>query len=86
MKRRKRVRGGSETWEIVRARGHLDEVQELRSAAPQSVYPCLPELSPRRATITANRAWKPRALIAEAWHSLTAFFAVQMRSKDPRLY
>ena len=45
MKRRKRVRGGSETWEIVRARGHLDEVQELRSAAPQSACPCLPKLS-----------------------------------------
>lgn len=47
VKRRKRVRGGSETWEIVRARGHLDEVQELRSAAPQSAHPCLPELSPQ---------------------------------------
>ena len=86
VKRRKRVRGASETWEIVRARGHLDEVQELRSAAPQSADPCLPELSPRHATIAANRAWKLGALIAGAWHSLTAFFAVQMRSKDPRLY
>ena len=36
MKRRKRVRGGGEAWEVVRARGHLDEVQELRAAAPQS--------------------------------------------------
>ena len=36
VKRRKRVRGGGETWEVVRARGHLDEVQELRTSAPQS--------------------------------------------------
>ena len=36
VKRRKRVRGGGEAWEVVRARGHLDEVQELRTAAPQS--------------------------------------------------
>ncbi|CAL5219420.1 g1249 [Coccomyxa viridis] len=36
VKRKKRVRGGAETWEVVRARGHLDEVQELRASAPQS--------------------------------------------------
>lgn len=35
VKRKKRLRGGGETWEVVRARGHLDEVQELRaSVAP----------------------------------------------------
>ncbi|CAK0742420.1 hypothetical protein CVIRNUC_001395 [Coccomyxa viridis] len=36
VKRRKRVRGGGEAWEVVRARGHLDEVQELRTAASQN--------------------------------------------------
>lgn len=30
IKRRKRGRNGENTWEVVRARGHLDEVQELR--------------------------------------------------------
>lgn len=39
VKRKKRIRGGAETWEIVRARGHLDEVQELRASAPQSAFP-----------------------------------------------
>ena len=35
VKRRKRLRGGAESWEVVRARGHLDEVMELRaSTAP----------------------------------------------------
>lgn len=34
MKRKKRLRGGGETWEVVRARGHLDEVQELRASVP----------------------------------------------------
>lgn len=34
MKRRKRLKGGGETWEVVRARGHLDEVQELRASLP----------------------------------------------------
>ena len=42
VKRRKRVRGGGEAWEVVRARGHLDEVQELRAAAPQSAHFALP--------------------------------------------
>lgn len=32
IKRRKRGRGGADSWEVVRARGHLDEVQELKSA------------------------------------------------------
>ena len=31
IKRRKRGRGGVDSWEVVRARGHLDEVQELKS-------------------------------------------------------
>ena len=44
MKRRKRVRGGGEAWEVVRARGHLDEVQELRAAAPQSAPRSAPPL------------------------------------------
>lgn len=39
VKRKKRVRGGGETWEVVRARGHLDEVQELRASQPQSARP-----------------------------------------------
>ncbi|KIY91427.1 cyclic nucleotide dependent protein kinase [Monoraphidium neglectum] len=30
IKRRKRGRNGETAWEVVRARGHLDEVQELR--------------------------------------------------------
>ncbi|BDA41611.1 cGMP-dependent protein kinase 2 [Coccomyxa sp. Obi] len=34
VKRKKRLRGGGETWEVVRARGHLDEVQELRASVP----------------------------------------------------
>lgn len=40
VKRRKRLRGGAESWEVVRARGHLDEVLELRAstAPPQGVY------------------------------------------------
>lgn len=37
VKRRKRLRGGAETWEVVRARGHLDEVQELRASTADSV-------------------------------------------------
>lgn len=40
IRRRKRVRtasgGSTETWEMVRARGHLDEVEELRAAATTS--------------------------------------------------
>ena len=44
VKRRKRVRGGGEAWEVVRARGHLDEVQELRAAAPQSAPRSAPPL------------------------------------------
>eukprot|EP00891_Asterochloris_glomerata_P001614 jgi/Astpho2/1614/e_gw1.00028.5.1_t len=34
IKRRKRGRTGVETWEVVRARGHLDEVQELKATEP----------------------------------------------------
>ena len=33
IKRRKRSRSGADGWEVVRARGHLDEVQALRSFA-----------------------------------------------------
>lgn len=32
VKRRRRSNSSSETWEVVRARGHLDEVQALRAA------------------------------------------------------
>lgn len=33
IKRRRRSRSGGDAWEVVRARGHLDEVQALRSIA-----------------------------------------------------
>ena len=33
IKRRRRSRAGGDAWEVVRARGHLDEVQALRSIA-----------------------------------------------------
>ncbi|KAK9867128.1 hypothetical protein WJX84_004628 [Apatococcus fuscideae] len=33
VKRRKRGKNGAESWEVVRARGHLDEVLDLRSTA-----------------------------------------------------
>ena len=36
VKRRKRLRGGAESWEVVRARGHLDEVLELRASTAPS--------------------------------------------------
>ncbi len=36
IKRRKRGRNSPETWEAVRARGHLDEVLELRAQQPPS--------------------------------------------------
>lgn len=36
IKRKKKGRTG-ETWEVVRARGHLDEVQELRKGGNQVV-------------------------------------------------
>ena len=32
VKRRKRNKNGAESWEVVRARGHLDEVLDLRSS------------------------------------------------------
>ena len=32
VKRRRRSNNTSETWEVVRARGHLDEVQALRAS------------------------------------------------------
>ena len=48
VKRKKRIRGGGETWEVVRARGHLDEVQELRASAPQSAWLCYLEQLPAR--------------------------------------
>ncbi|KAK9810359.1 hypothetical protein WJX72_009382 [[Myrmecia] bisecta] len=35
IKRKKRGRNGVETWEVVRAKGHLDEVMELRSTDSQ---------------------------------------------------
>lgn len=33
VKRRKRGKNGAEIWEVVRARGHLDEVLDLRSSS-----------------------------------------------------
>ncbi|KAK9842021.1 hypothetical protein WJX81_004559 [Elliptochloris bilobata] len=40
IKRRRRSRSGGDAWEVVRARGHLDEVQALRSiAAGKDVAP-----------------------------------------------
>eukprot|EP00887_Chlorella_sp_A99_P002633 scaffold6.g2633.t1 len=33
VKRRRRARGGADQWELVRARGHLDEVLEIRNIA-----------------------------------------------------
>ena len=33
VKRRKRGKNGAEIWEVVRARGHLDEVLDLRSTS-----------------------------------------------------
>jgi hypothetical protein len=44
MKRKKRLRGGGETWEAVRARGHLDEVQALRASVPPGCLLGTPEL------------------------------------------
>jgi len=39
IKRRKKGRAG-DTWELVRARGHLDEVQELRKGGTKLVGGC----------------------------------------------
>ncbi len=39
IKRKKKGRTG-ETWEVVRARGHLDEVQELRKGGTKVVGAC----------------------------------------------
>lgn len=58
IRRRKRVRtatgGTSDTWEMVRARGHLDEVEELKAAAtttsalaPSPTYTLPPPLCDR---------------------------------------
>ena len=56
IRRRKRVRtaggGSTESWEMVRARGHLDEVEELRAAAtttsaPIARAPCMPHQAAR---------------------------------------
>lgn len=46
IRRRKRVRtatgASSDTWEMVRARGHLDEVEELKAAATTTSAPTQP--------------------------------------------
>ena len=45
LKRRRKGRNGADAWEVVRARGHLDEVQALRATpAPGAcLLPCTPE-------------------------------------------
>jgi hypothetical protein len=43
IKRKKKGRNG-ETWEVVRARGHLDEVQELRKGGTKLVGACITRL------------------------------------------
>lgn len=43
VKRKRRANSSSETWEVVRARGHLDEVQALRAAGPDEFDASKPE-------------------------------------------
>ena len=44
IKRKKKGRNG-ETWEVVRARGHLDEVQELRKGGTKLIGASMPGFS-----------------------------------------
>lgn len=37
IKRKKKGRTGDSTWEVVRAKGHLDEVQELRKGGSSAL-------------------------------------------------
>ena len=37
IKRKKKGKNGAETWEVVRAKGHLDEVQELRKGGSLTI-------------------------------------------------
>jgi cGMP-dependent protein kinase 2 len=37
IKRKKKAKNGAETWEVVRAKGHLDEVQELRKGGSLTI-------------------------------------------------
>ena len=39
IQRKKRGRNGETQWEVVRARGHLDEVQELKASDVRAVGP-----------------------------------------------
>ena len=43
IKRRKRGRNGEVSWEVVRARGHLDEVLEMRKGGTK-LGECVPRL------------------------------------------
>lgn len=40
LKRRRKGRNGSDSWEVVRARGHLDEVQALKATPAPGARPC----------------------------------------------
>ena len=41
IKRRKKGKNGADTWEVVRAKGHLDEVQELRKGGSLAIGACM---------------------------------------------
>lgn len=55
IKRRKRARAGGDGWEVVRARGHLDEVQALRSFAQGARPRCAHGAA--RGLVAASSVW-----------------------------
>jgi cGMP-dependent protein kinase 2 len=57
IKRRKRGRSGEITWEMVRARGHLDEVLEMRKGGTKLGELC------RHPAGTAGTFWKACRLL-----------------------
>ena len=65
IRRRKRVRNSTgpstDTWEMVRARGHLDEVEQLKSSAapPSSESPVL-QVSPHHSALIPQCPARPR--------------------------
>lgn len=55
IKRRKRGRNGEITWEMVRARGHLDEVLEMRKGGTKLGELCVSPASKAQTARTAHR-------------------------------
>ena len=78
LKRRRKGKTPNDSWEVVRARGHLDEVQALRSSSAAGALGCLAVAAKLKTLLPSPAAPGPSLAGVEKQWQAVAYFATQV--------